>query len=286
MNLWDFLDKYSSALRVRETILLTGFFIMGAIFSIDKLSELFIIDLCKIAAIAFCLNSGLYALNAYTGKIEDRHNIRLINLAKTPFSFYLKYFCFTLPITLMASWFFNAQFLKGIVLLLVLGGLYSIPILKLKNGPIGGTIVHFLYQIIAFNSAFAVFDQPSWASLLISIYFALLFSSGHIHHQAIDYEADMLAKIRTGAVKWGLSRAYHTSFILAVVSALYWLFLYFMGYLDLTTMLLFIAAFCFHFTLYKVYKNKFENSNNRISYRNYYRICYLMAGLGLVLIRL
>ncbi len=215
-----FFDKYSSALRVKETILLTGFFLIGAVFSINKLSIADLFDLGIIATLAFSLNSSLYALNAFTGKGEDKHNIRLIKLAKTPKRFYLNYFLSSLLITLIASCFFNVQFLWGIITLFILGIVYSMPILKLKNGPIGGTIVHFLYQIIAFNSSYAVFDSISWTSLLVSIYFALLFSAGHLHHQAIDYEADKSANLRTGAVKWGLNIASNASFILAGLSAL------------------------------------------------------------------
>ena len=282
-----FLDKYSSALRVKETILLTGFFLIGAIFSIDKLSIAHLFDLGIIATLAFLLNSSLYALNAFTGKAEDKHNVRLKKLTKIPRSFYLKYFLSSLLITLIASCFFDVQFLWGIITLFILGFVYSMPILKLKNGPIGGTIVHFLYQVIAFNSAYAVFNSTSWTSLLISIYFALLFSAGHLHHQAIDYEADKLANLRTGAVKWGLRISAKASFILAGSSALYWTLLYYYEFLDLVTMVLFIAAFCLQMTLYIIYKNKFDDSNiSRVHYRNYYRICYLMAGFCLVLLKL
>ena len=107
LNLKELINKYNNAMRVQETVLLSGFFVIGAFFSIDKLSALFLIDVCKIGAIAFFLNSGLYALNAYTGKREDKYNDRLSILKKIPSRNYLTYFLVTTILTLIFSYYFH-----------------------------------------------------------------------------------------------------------------------------------------------------------------------------------
>ena len=37
---------------------------------------------------------------------------------------------------------------------------------------------------------YVILEPLSLNSFFISIYFALLFSAGHLHHEVIDYEAD------------------------------------------------------------------------------------------------
>ena len=214
------------ALRIEETLLLTGFFIIGGVFANDKITPASFIYFLAIAIIAFFINNALYAYNAYTGKTKDVLNARLIHLQELSKTRYLQYAVLLFIVALAVAWRVNNKLFFGAVILGILGTVYSWSFTKFSANSISGTFIHFVYQIVAFHAAFAVFKPVSSASFLISVYFALLFSAGHLHHQIIDYEADKKASKKTGAIRWGIIKTGYFSMILFTTGAVYWVVIY------------------------------------------------------------
>ena len=259
--------------------MLTGFVQIGAVFSISRLDNQVLLTTIMLACIAFSSITGLYAFNAYQGREEDRKNDRLKALHDIPGSVFIISFLILFGIALIIGSQINIELVFLVLILGLSGIIYSIKGIG-KDRPIGGSLIHLIFQMTAFHIGYVAFEPVSSSSILLAIYFSLLYMAGHLHHQVIDFEADLSVSTQTGAVQWGIKKAQLFSFGLFTIAAVYWVILYFANIIDQIALIPFLVAYSLQLILFLTIHQSFENvASNRTLYRTAYRLLYFAAGL-------
>ena len=222
----------------------------------------------------------LHALDGelLSGTEDDKNNSRLADLAGKRRSFIA-----TLAVSLLLS--FVLFFLIKPVLAafsavsFLLWCLYSFPKKGFKYRPLLGTLIHFIGQIIHFLMGYAVLAPVDGKSAAASVYFALLFSAGHINHELIDHDADEKSGIKTGAVCFGVSAWEKGSFALFTLATLYISILPLIEKELLFTYFPFIIAGFIHI-IFKICTFKKSPAQAKfLEERRFYRILYFAAGI-------
>ncbi|HIA36977.1 MAG TPA: hypothetical protein EYN89_09700 [Flavobacteriales bacterium] len=276
------LIKHLKAFRFGEVFILSGFFLIGAVFSINQINHVVGYRLLLTGLLTVFLLCSLYAFNAYCGRKEDINNQRLKALHEISPSLYLLGFLCLFSLSTILGYFLYKPIILLIILLGVLGAGYSLPTIG-KNKLFVGTFIHFFFQITAFHIAYCVFLPISWHSIFVSIYFSVLYAAGHLHHEVIDYEADKKSLINTGAIFWGIKKVEFLSFTLFSIAVVYWLGLYLRSIIGEIEFFPFLGAFALHLIIFiKVQASFTTNSKKRIYYRSIYRWLYFIAGMALL----
>lgn len=97
-----------------------------------------------------------------------------------------------------------------------------------KSTPIVASINHLLGGALHFLLGYTLCHALDASSLVISLFFGLVFAAGHLNQEVRDYEGDLLNGIRTSAVVFGCRRTFIASLclftaayaLLAVLAAL------------------------------------------------------------------
>ena len=200
--LYQQIIKIAKSVRAAESLLLTGFIIIGGIYSLMFISSIKALDFILLFGISYSLMLSVYTANALLGKKHDKINPRLKSLTLFTSNYYLILTILLYSFSAILCLLFYPKTIGFQIAIFVLCFIYAIPGFG-KHLPLVGTFFHFFVGIIQFNFAFLFFAPISIHSFLISLYFALIFSAGHLHHEVIDYEADFKNKIKSSAVKWG-----------------------------------------------------------------------------------
>jgi 4-hydroxybenzoate polyprenyltransferase len=80
-----------------------------------------------------------------------------------------------------------------------------------KSTPIVASINHLLGGALHFLLGYTLIRPLDASSLMISLFFGLVFSAGHLNQEVRDYEGDLLNGIRTSAVVFGRRRTFLAS---------------------------------------------------------------------------
>jgi lycopene elongase/hydratase (dihydrobisanhydrobacterioruberin-forming) len=278
------LINYLRSARSAEVTMMIGFPVTGILFAFSKFSELFNPDVFIFITAIFFLSSAIYSFNALAGISEDENNERLKNdLGSNKKKFFqgsMVLFIF-LFVTLFSL--IDAVLVLLSIFSFFLWFSYSFPRKGLKYKPLAGTFVHFIGQMIHFHMGYIIIGEFSAFSFLVSIYFALLFSSGHINHELIDYEADREMRINSGAVYFGKSQWEKLSGILFLSSTLYIVILIISGILDPFQGIPFAIAGALH-CIYRIKTLKKDLSKTRfLKERSFYRATYFTGGVVFVI---
>jgi 4-hydroxybenzoate polyprenyltransferase len=83
-----------------------------------------------------------------------------------------------------------------------------------KSTPILASINHLVGGALHFLLGYTLLRALDTRGLLISLFFGLVFSAGHLNQEVRDYEGDLLNGIRTTAVVFGCRRAFLASLFL------------------------------------------------------------------------
>ncbi len=271
--------KTIKALRLAEVLLMTGFILIGAIFAIPNNSEILWVELIAVSISSYLLMLSVYTTNSLLGYELDKKNNRLKNLNFISKPIYTISTIIFYGISLIICIFIKPESVILHFTIFVLWFLYGMPGFG-KHLPIVGTIIHILVAVVQFNFAYMFLAPISEVSVFISIFFALLISGGHLHHEIIDYEADKLNKIKTSTVKWGVKNTKYFSFSIFVIAHSYWCLLLITGYIELFWFISFFGGFLIHLGMFISKGTKFENNYQaRLKYRLIYRIVYFICGL-------
>lgn len=271
-------SAFIKSARFAEISILLGFPLIGLFFAFESLPQLLSIPVILFVVAIFLLFTAIYAFNGLAGIGEDSENTRLSDLKNRKSTFIA-----TLAVSLYLSliFFFMIKFALAVfaVVSFLLWCLYSFPKKGFKYRPVLGTLIHFFGQIIHFLMGYAVIKPIDSAGLAASVYFALLFSAGHINHELIDREADEKTGIMTGAVYFGAKKWEIVSFCLFFAAALY----IFAASMAISGMIVytypFIAAGLIH-TVYKIISFRKPASQPKfLTERSFYRILYFIAGI-------
>ena len=271
-------SAFIKSARFAEVSILLGFPMIGLFFAFKSEEELVSVPVFLFAAAIFSLFTAIYAFNGLAGTDDDKHNSRRADLAGKRRSFIV-----TLAVSLMLSLviFF---FIKPVLALFsgisfLLWCIYSFPKKGFKYRPVLGTLIHFFGQIIHFLMGYTVLAPLDKGSAAASVYFALLFSAGHINHELIDHDADEKAGTRTGAVCFGVSAWEKVSFALFLIAALYISALSVLEKELLPLCFPFIIAGIIHM-IFKICSFKKASMQTKfLEERRFYRLLYFAAGI-------
>ena len=276
--------SFLKSARSAEVALMIGFPITGALVAFDSVSDLFTVDLLLFILGVFFLCSAVYSFNGWAGMAEDEKNIRLSALKGKRKFFLFSLIIFIVSFIIIFSLLSSFLVISSIVSFF-LWMVYSFPKKGFKYKPVLGTLIHFVGQILHFEMGYSVIKETDSFSLLVSIYFALLFSAGHINHELIDYEADKEAGTQTGAVYFGKKAWTYVSFILFSGATLFLLWTSVTKTINIIIFFPFIAAGFIHVAR-KLMTYRYDFSRERfLSERSFYRFAYFVAGVLFVVIK-
>lgn len=98
--------------------------------------------------------------------------------------------------------------------LCVVSALYSLPPWQLKGRPLWNSLMHLLGGSLHFLLGWVAFAPIKGPSLIISVFFGLVFAAGHLVHETRGVEGDRLNGIQTNAVRFGQQRCFAAAFVL------------------------------------------------------------------------
>ncbi len=277
--LYQQIIKIAKSLRAVEALLLTGFILIGGVYSNLFVTTFQFTNFLWLFLISYSLMVSVYTANAFLGKEHDKINPRLKSLRYSSGSFYLMLtiLIYIGSAVLCLLLFPNAIYLHFSIFALCF--VYALPGFG-KHLPIFGTFIHFLVGMIQFNFAYMFFNPICTNSVAISVYFGLIFSAGHLHHEVIDYEVDLANKIKSSAVTWGYKTIEKVSFAVFAFAHAYLLALILFKIALLHVFIVFILGFLLHSFFFFTYYRQIDKGNSiRTKYRSMYRLLYFMCGL-------
>ncbi|MEK7356444.1 MAG: UbiA family prenyltransferase, partial [Bdellovibrionota bacterium] len=224
----------------------------------------------------FLLLVAVYATNSFFGFKADRLNPRFRD---SQFESPVKYVVMSV-VTLIASLILlhvmnpRLPILGGFSYLLWV--FYSCPG-GAKGRPIWGTLVHLFGQVLQFHLCVMAFIEPTLSTLTVSVYFGLLFASGHLMHEVKDHDSDALAGVRTNSVAYGQERVISFYRIVVALIPIYWTALRAADLLTNAQFVPFLLASIAHAIFTFIGSGK--RAPGTETYQSLYRVFYLVAGV-------
>ncbi|HPS31414.1 MAG TPA: UbiA family prenyltransferase, partial [bacterium] len=270
--------------RSAEVAMMLGFPATGIMFAFNDIYQLFSLRVIIFIVATFALSSAVYAFNAWAGYSEDVENERLSALRNKKRFFIHSMILFIILFIILYALIDTLLVILSLISF-CLWMIYSFPKKGFKYRPLLGTLIHFAGQVIHFQMGFAVLIKPDINSILISFYFALLFSGGHLNHELIDYDADKKMGINTGAVYFGKRNWEIVSSVLFSISTLYILVISTLKIANFFYCLPFVAGGIIHIA-HRLFLYKNDLSQKRfISERKFYRFVYFAAGIIFIILK-
>lgn len=216
-------SRLLSCVRWDEVFVLQGAPLIGAVFSIPAWTASNILTLAVFAVASCSLVAHIYALNDWSGihgDLKDANRAartfptkgasrtELGLLATALLALALLLFALVGKITLVLA-----------VAIAGLSALYSAPWFHMKGLPLFNSLLHFAGGILHFLLGYSAFATLDARGVAIGCFFALVFTAGHLTHEARDCEGDLIAGIRTNAVAFGRTQNFFAG--LALFTAAY-----------------------------------------------------------------
>jgi 4-hydroxybenzoate polyprenyltransferase len=114
----------------------------------------------------------------------------------------------SLLLALSLSWLAGAATFAVAIAIAAASALYSAPAFHMKGLPVFGSTLHLVGGVLHFLMGYAAFAAIDARGAAIGCFFGLVFTAGHLTHEARGYEGDLLNAIRTNAVAFGKSRSF------------------------------------------------------------------------------
>ena len=201
-----------SCIRFDEVCTLQGTPLIGAMFSIGaptlhKALVLAAVVMASVGLVAhvFVLNDccGIHgdlrdparAQRTFVTKGVDRAELGWLAIALLVFALLVLAFVGAVPFILAA-------------LIALASALYSVPPSHMKGRPIFGSVLHLVGGVLHFLLGYAAFSAIDGRGVVIGCFFALVFTAGHLTHEARGYDGDSLNGIRTNAVAFGKTQSF------------------------------------------------------------------------------
>lgn len=272
--------------RIPESLLITGFFMIGAFFSIQNIDIAGLIKLSVFAAGAFFLTLSFYAFNSVCGYSHDIENPRLSYVRGNPRQLYSIATAIFLVLSLILLAPLHTAMAPLGLLVFILWCFYSMP-KGLKYIPLGGTALHVTVQIPQFIMGYILFSGFSEKSVLIALYFGLIFAGGHLHHEIIDHEADRDSGIMSGSVFFGKAKSLFICRAIFAVAFIYLAVLWQTGFVKASEALPFMSVFVWQMVTDMLLRLGGKTESARfILNRHLYRAYFLSAGAVFFVLKL
>lgn len=211
-----------SCIRFDEVLVLQGSPLLGALFSIGRLTTEKAVALAVLAAGSFCLVAHILVLNDWSGTsadLRDPNRTTGVFLTKGMSRTEIGYLWMAL--LAMSLLLLSPLGLRTLVIALAIAGLsalYSAPAFHMKGVPLLSSALHLSGGILHFLLGYSLFRAVDGRGLEIGCFFALVFVAGHLTHEARDSESDLLNGIRTNAVTFGKARGFAAGLTLFTIA--------------------------------------------------------------------
>ena len=271
--------------RCRDIIVLQGAPLMGVAFAAPVFAKFTFFDVAVLLLANLLLLIHIFSLNDWAGassdfgdpnKAYDTFLTRGISKREMGFlsliSGGLSLMTFSL---LPMSTFVLASAIS------LLGILYSHPNINGKAIPVFSSCLHLLGGTLHFLLGYSLFRGIDLRGMLISFFFAIVFTAGHLAQEVGDYESDIRSGILTNGVKFGQHRIFLISFILFSLSFGYLWSLVWYGFVPAPLAYVLLLYPLQAALFWRAYSGGLTfNSINRLRFG--YRLIY--AGVGLAAI--
>jgi 4-hydroxybenzoate polyprenyltransferase len=254
-----------------------GFIFIGVLFAFPEMETVTFLKLSLLYALCLFLGLAIYSTNSYFGYKTDLSNDRLAIIhSSSKINLGIYAFLFTI-MTVALLYFFSWEIRFTAISMVIIWGIYAWPRIGLKSIPVVGLVVAFVAQLAHFHLGYLMFENLSSDSMLIAIYFALLFTAGHALHEVIDFEADRKVQLNTSAVYFGKDKLENLSIIIFALAAVFWVIIYLSGVINLFQCISYILAFLLQLASWKVV------GENKFLYRKSYLLYYFIATMAIVI---
>jgi 4-hydroxybenzoate polyprenyltransferase len=163
---------------------------------------------------------------------------------------------------------------------------YSHPKVLAKARPITGTTLHLIGGILQLLLGYVVVAGFDLKGLLISVYFALVFSAGHLNHEVKDHDADLEAGLRTNAIVFGPRKMLSFAFLVFSFAFVYLFLITLAGPMGWSESWPFLAIYPVHLILHRRMMDARSPEAYDVAYQRNYRLLFLVAGLILTITKL
>jgi 4-hydroxybenzoate polyprenyltransferase len=206
------LRRLLSCIRFDEVLVLQGSPLIGAVFSIGRLTTEKAMALSLLTAGSCCLVAHVFVLNDWFGMSADLKDpdratgtLMTMSIGRTQIG--------TLCMALLALSLLLLSPLGSTTLIIALAiaglsALYSAPASHMKGVPLLNSAIHLIGGMLHFLLGYSLFSAVDGRGLEIGCFFALVFVAGHLTHEARDRDVDLLNGISTNAVTFGKARSF------------------------------------------------------------------------------
>jgi len=206
------------SVRLDEVFVLQGAPLIGAMFSIGNLTPENALVLATFVVGSVGLVAHVFVLNDWCGihgDLRDPARAGRTFVAKGVSRTELGYLAIALlALALLLFWLVSVTTFVVAVVIAGASALYSAPAVHMKGLPIFGSALHFVGGALHFLLGYSAFSAVDERGVAISSFFALVFTAGHLTHEARGYEGDFLNGIRTNAVAFGATRSFIAGLVL------------------------------------------------------------------------
>jgi 4-hydroxybenzoate polyprenyltransferase len=219
-------SRLLSCIRWDEVLVLQGAPLIGASFSLGAWTGDNILMLAVFAVGSCCLVAHVYALNDWSGIHGDLRDPRRAARTFPTKGVSRSEIGFIAAALLVVSLLLFALVGKAAVVIALaiasLSALYSAPLFHMKGLPLFNSLLHFVGGILHFLLGYAAFAAIDARGVAIGCFFALVFTAGHLTHEARDCEGDLLSGVfgRTRSFFAGLA-LFTAAYALLVALAAY-----------------------------------------------------------------
>ncbi|WP_217578185.1 UbiA family prenyltransferase [Mesorhizobium sp. GbtcB19] len=271
-----------SSIRFDEVCALQGTPLIGAVLSIGALTMNNMLDVAFVIAGNLCLVAHVFLFNDWSGIDGDVNDPKRAagtfaakGLSRSEVG-YLAISLLALSLLLFAM-VGETPFFVGLAIA-GLSALYSAPGLHLKGTPIFSSALHLSGGALHFLLGYAAFSAIDVRGLLVSLFFALVFTAGHFTHEARDHAGDTLNGIRTNAVAFGKAQGFFAG--LALFTAAYVL-LVGLAFYGLVPRVLMLAALLYplHLTASLRALRAGLSFESLVALQRCYRVLYAIIGI-------
>lgn len=214
--------RYLSCLRLQEVLVLQGPPLMGVMFGFRGLAIVQAPALLLFLVATICLLAHIFCFNDWAGiaaDLNDPNKLNEVFLTKGITRQQVGILSLFLGLASVAIYsLLPVQTLLLAVGIIILGLLYSHPRIHGKGIPIISSCLHLSGGVLHFLLGYSLFSQIDLRGVLIGLFFAIIFTAGHMNQEIRDYEGDRLNGILTNGVRFGKRRMFIISFSLFVLS--------------------------------------------------------------------
>lgn len=207
-----------SCIRFDEVLVLQGAPLLGAIFGMGRLTHQSAATLLLLAAGNALLVAHVFLLNDWSGVHQDlRDPTRsagvFVNRGIRRYEVGALLSILLVLSLLVLSQLGPAALAIGVMIAFA-SALYSLPHVYLKGVPLANSLLHVGSGLLHFLLGYCAFQSLDMKGLEIGLFFATVFSAGHLAQEVRDCDADCRNGIQTNAVRFGKKRCFATSFAL------------------------------------------------------------------------